>query len=84
MRDSAGGSPIVVNNDMAQLAGVSAKTVVYGDFSYFWIADFGGLEVKPLMELYAASGQVGWRAAKRVDSRVMLATAFQLLTQAAA
>jgi HK97 family phage major capsid protein len=78
------GSPVIVNNDMAQLAGVSAKTVVYGDFSYFWIADFGGLEIQPLMELYMGTGQVGWACDKRMDSRVMLATAFQLLTQAAA
>lgn len=78
------GSPVIVNNDMATLTGVSAKTVVYGDFSYFWIADFGGLEIQPLMELYAGTGQVGWACDKRVDSRVMLAAAFQLLTQAAA
>jgi HK97 family phage major capsid protein len=77
------GRPVIVNNDMATAA-INAKTIVFADFSYFWIADFAGLEIKPLMELYAASGQVGWRAFKRVDSRVMLATAVQYLQQAAA
>jgi HK97 family phage major capsid protein len=76
------GSPVIVNNNVATMA-AGAVAAVYGDFSYFWIADFAGLTIKPLNELYAANGQVGWAAMKRYDSRVMLAAAIQKLTMAA-
>lgn len=79
--DTLLGAPVITNNDMATIA-TTAKVGIYADFSYFWIADFAGLEIRYLDQLYAASGQVGWRAAKRVDSRVMLAAAVQYLQMA--
>jgi HK97 family phage major capsid protein len=81
--DSLLGRPVVINNSMATAA-AAAKTVLFGDMRYFWIADFGRTEVKRLDELYAANGQVGFRWYRRYDSNVMLAAAFKLLTQAAA
>ena len=55
------------------------KVIAFGDMSYFWIADFGQLTFQRLDELYAANGQVGFRWAKRLDSRVMLSDAIKVL-----
>ena len=38
-----------------------AKTLAFGDFSYYWIADRQGRSFQRLNELYAATGQVGFR-----------------------
>lgn len=77
------GRPVYTNNTMATAA-VNAKTLLFGDLSYYWIADFAGLSMKRLEELYAANGQVGFRWYKRMDANVMLAEAIQVLQQAAA
>ena len=50
-----------------------AKTVAFGDFSYYWIADRQGRSFKRLNELYAATGQVGFLASQRVDGKVVYA-----------
>lgn len=87
------GKPIIVNNSMASTIATTNKTILFGDFGYFWIADRstkgadGRLNnteifVRRLNELYAANGQVGFRAYMRSDSHVMIAAAFKLLVQA--
>lgn len=76
------GRPVITNNSMATIA-ASAKVVLFGDFSYYWIAEREGLVIKRLDELYAANGQVGFRAYKRFDGRVVLASAFKVLQMAA-
>jgi len=55
------------------------KVIAFGDLSYFWIADFGQLTFQRLDELYAATGQVGFRWGKRIDSHVMLSDAIKVL-----
>ena len=64
--------------DMAA-ATTGLKAIAFGDLSYFTITDFLGLQVQRLNELYAATGQVGFRWFKRFDSNVMLAAAVQVL-----
>jgi HK97 family phage major capsid protein len=54
--------------------------MVFGDFSFFWIAEFAGMAVQRLDELFAATGQIGFRWYRRMDSRVMLSEAFSYLT----
>lgn len=76
------GRPVFSNPNMAVPA-AGAKTVLFGDFSYFWIGDRAGLQIKVLMELYAGTGQIGFRAYKRLDSHVMLGAAIMYLQQAA-
>lgn len=80
--DTLLGKPVIVNNNMAAPA-ASAVSVLFGDFSYYWIADFGNMEYARLNELYAASGQVGFRWFGRYDAHVMLSAAIKKLTQAA-
>lgn len=74
------GRPLVTNNNMATIA-ASAKTILFADLSFFWIGMREDISIKRLEELYAASGQVGFRAFHRWDSHVMLAAAFKLLVQ---
>lgn len=58
----------------------AAKTpIAFGDFSYYWIADRQGRMFKRLNELYAANGQVGFIASERVDGKLILAEAVQIL-----
>lgn len=61
--------------------GSAAKTVLFGDFSYYWIAQRRvAMDRNPY--LYMAAGQVGFFARQRVDGRVVLAEAFKVLQQA--
>lgn len=75
------GRPVYINNSMAAPA-TGVKSVLFGDLSYFWIADFAGMEMKRLNELYAGNGQVGFTWFNRIDSHVMLSAALKVLTQA--
>lgn len=72
------GRPVYTLNSMATIA-AQAKVIVFGDPRYFWIADFAGMGMQRLNELYAYTGQVGFRWFKRFDSNVMLAEAIQVL-----
>ena len=53
--------------------------VMFGDFSYYWIGDRAGRTVQRLNELYATNGQIGYVATERVDGKVILPEAIQLL-----
>ena len=68
------GRPVYTWPDI--LATTGNVNVVFGDPSYFWIFDWGTMYVQRLVELYAATGQVGLRYYKRFDSHVMLSAAF--------
>ncbi len=61
----------------------AAKTVAFGDFSYYWVADRQGRVFKRLNELYAATGQVGFIATQRVDGKLILPEAVKVLQQKA-
>jgi len=75
------GRPVEISDDMAAMT-TGLKTVLFGDFSYYWIADRQGPVFQRLNELYAANGQVGFRAFQRVDGKLTLAVAVQHLIQA--
>lgn len=75
------GRPVYINNSMATMA-TGVKSVLFGDLSYYWVADFGGMEMKRLNELYAANGQVGFTWYSRFDAHVMLSAAIKVITQA--
>jgi len=61
----------------------SAKSIIFGDFSYYWVADRQGRVFKRLNELYAATGQVGFVATQRVDGKLILPEAIKVLQQKA-
>ena len=58
-----------------------AKSIAFGDFSYYWVADRQGRSFKRLNELYAATGQVGFMATQRVDGKLILPEAIKVLQQ---
>jgi len=61
----------------------SAKTIAFGDFGYYWVADRQGRSFQRLNELYAATGQVGFKATQRVDGKLILPEAIKVLQQKA-
>ncbi len=69
------GKPIVIDNSMSEL-GTGNKFIVIGDFSYYNIADRGGMSIQRLNELYAGSGMVGFKVHKRLDAKITIAEAF--------
>ena len=56
-----------------------AKVMAFGDFSYYWIADWQGRSFKRLNELFAANGQVGFLASQRVDGKLILSEAVKTM-----
>ncbi|WP_075979916.1 phage major capsid protein [Bacillus massilinigeriensis] len=60
-----------------------AKTIAFGDFGYYWVADRQGRSFQRLNELYAATGQVGFKASQRVDGKLILPEAIKVLQQKA-
>jgi HK97 family phage major capsid protein len=72
------GNPIVEVPDMAACAD-GALSIGYGDFKKgYVISDRVQIEIQRLVELYAASGQVGFLARKRVGGQVVLPEAIYL------
>lgn len=61
----------------------AAKTIAFGDFSYYWVADRQGRVFKRLNELFAVTGQVGFVATQRVDGKLILPEAIKVLQQKA-
>lgn len=66
------GRPYIVSEHMPA-AGESPlqSPVIFGDMRNYVIADRTGFSVQRLNELYAATGQVGFRAWSRVDGKVV-------------
>ena len=76
------GKPVRTSAYMPSPA-AGAKTIAFGDYSYYWIADRQGRSFKRLNELFAATGQVGFLATERVDGKLILPEAVQVLQQKA-
>jgi len=70
--------PLYTSTFMPELA-ASAKTILFGDLGYYWVADRQGRSFKRLNELYAPTGQVGFLASERVDGKVILPEAIKVL-----
>ena len=78
--DTILGLPVKVSRYMPEIQ-ASAKTVALGDFGYYWIADRQGRSFKRLDELYAVTGQVGFRGSQRLDGKLILPEAIKALMQ---
>lgn len=79
--DTLLGNPVYTSPDMAAIA-TGQKTVLFGDFSYYYIVDRQAISMQRLVELYAANGHIGFRMFKRLDGKLTLATAVNHLIQA--
>jgi len=72
--------PVYTSAYMPTIA-ASAKTIVFGDLSFYWVADRAGRSFKRLNELYAPTGQVGFLSSERVDGKLVLPEAVKVLAQ---
>jgi len=80
--DTILGRPIKTSVYVPTIA-AGANTVAFGDYSYYWIADRQGRSFQRLNELYAATGQVGFKASERVDGKLVLSETVKILKQKA-
>ena len=69
---SSGAPTDITSNDV--------PLIMYGDFSYYYIAERGGFNFQRMNELYAATGQVGLRAWRFLDGNYTLSSAFAVLS----
>ncbi|MFD2704078.1 phage major capsid protein [Salibacterium lacus] len=75
------GRPTAISDNSPILAAGNSP-ILFGDISYYWIADRQGRVMQRLDELYAATGQVGFRMRQRVDGKLILPEAVKKLTMA--
>ncbi len=80
--DTILGRPVNTSAFMPSIA-AGAKSIIFGDFNYYWIADRQGRTFKRLNELFATTGQVGFLAFQRVDGKLILPEALKVLKQKA-
>lgn len=60
-----------------------AKSIIFGDLSYYNIGDRGSRSFAELRELFAGNGMVGFVAKERVDGKLVLPEAIKVLQQKA-
>ena len=70
--------PVYTSSYMPAVA-AGAKSVLFGDMSYYWVADREGRTFQRLNELYAPTGQVGFLTSERVDGKLILPEAVKML-----
>jgi len=69
----------VLTSGYMPLPAIGNKAILYGDYSYYWLADREGRSLQRLNELYAATDQVGFKVTQRVDGRLILPEAVKCL-----
>lgn len=69
----------VISSPFMPSIAAGEKAIAFGDYSYYWIADRQGRTFKRLNELFATTGQVGFLGAQRVDGKLILPEAVQIL-----
>lgn len=74
------GCEVITSPFMPTIAS-GAKSIAFGDFSYFWIADRQGRTFKRLNELFSTTGQIGFLGNQRVDGKLILSEAIKVLQQ---
>ena len=74
----------VLTSNYMPLPAAGNKAILYGDYSYYWLADREGRSLQRLNELYAANDQVGFKITQRVDGRLILREAVKCLAMKAA
>jgi HK97 family phage major capsid protein len=69
----------VLMSNYMPLIGAGNKVILYGDYSYYWLADRTGRTLQRLNELYAMTDQVGFKLTERLDGRLILPEAVKCL-----
>lgn len=79
--------PALIQGELDRLLGYEVYTsayaptdkIAFGDFSYYNIGDRGTRSFKQLTELFAGNGLIGYVAKERVDGKLILPEAVQIL-----
>ena len=69
---------VLMSNYMPLIA-TGNKVILYGDYSYYWLAEREGRTLERLNELYAVTDQVGFKLTERLDGRLILPEAVKCL-----
>lgn len=69
---------VLMSNYMPLIA-TGNKVILYGDFSYYWLAEREDRTLERLNELYAVTDQVGFKMTERLDGRLILPEAVKCL-----
>ena len=69
---------VLMSNYMPLIA-TGNKVILYGDFSYYWLAEREGRTLERLNELFAVTDQVGFKMTERLDGRLILPEAVKCL-----
>ena len=69
----------VLMSNYMPLIGAGNKVILYGDYSYYWLAEREGRTLERLNELYAVTDQVGFKMTERLDGRLILPEAVKRL-----
>ena len=64
---------------LKRLITVNAKSLVFGDLSYYWLIERQPITIKKLSELYALQGQIGFSAYERLDGKLIQPDALKIL-----
>src|SRR5215211_6657307 len=81
--DTLLGAPVYVHPDLPTAA-ANNISVLYGDFNRgYLLRRVNGFSMQRLNELYANTGQIGYRGWERVDGRVGIAAAIIALKHSA-
>ena len=76
--DSLFGYPVYTSAYVTVIA-AGAPAIAFGDYSYYNIGDRGSRSFSALMELFAGNGMIGYVAKERVDGKLVLPEAVQIL-----
>ena len=69
----------VLMSNYMPLIGAGNKVILYGDYSYYWLAEREGRTLERLNELYAVTDQVGFKMTERLDGRLILPEAVKCM-----
>lgn len=74
------GRPVYYSVGMPAIASTN-RSIIFGDFSNYLVCDRMPFRIQRLNELYAATGQVGFRGVERVDGKMVNAEGMTALIQ---
>ena len=74
----------VLTSNYMPLPAAGKKAILYGDYTYYWLADREGRSIQRLNERYAEKDQIGFKVTQRVDGRLILPEAVKCLQMKAA
>ena len=77
--DADGGYLVPEEYDNHTSAYAPENAIAFGDYSYYNIGDRGTRSFKQLTELFAGNGMIGYVAKERVDGKLILPEAVQIL-----